>query len=105
MYSRPGMEFIIKDTHRGLWYEDGKLTRVLEAGKYKIPRRWWPVNGPTVDVELIDKTALVLLLHADEMISFARIQKAADDQIALARNSVLLALLPAGLDLVPDRLQ
>ena len=32
-----GREFIIKDTHRGLWYEDGKLTKVLEAGRYKIP--------------------------------------------------------------------
>jgi len=27
-----GREFIIKDTHRGLYYEDGKLTKVLEAG-------------------------------------------------------------------------
>src|SRR5215207_9680753 len=31
-------EVIIKDTHRGLWYEDGVLTRVLEAGRYVIPR-------------------------------------------------------------------
>ena len=30
-------ELIIKDTHRGLWYEDGVLTRVLEAGRYVIP--------------------------------------------------------------------
>lgn len=29
---------IIKDTHRGLWYEDGVLKRVLEAGSYKVPR-------------------------------------------------------------------
>lgn len=32
-------EVIIKDTHRGLWYEDGVLKRVLEAGRYVIPRR------------------------------------------------------------------
>lgn len=31
-------ELIIKDTHRGLWYEDGVLTKVLEAGRYVIPR-------------------------------------------------------------------
>jgi regulator of protease activity HflC (stomatin/prohibitin superfamily) len=31
-------EVIIKDTHRGLWYVDGVLTRILEAGRYKIPR-------------------------------------------------------------------
>ena len=34
MTTRP---FIIKDTHRGLWYEDGVLKQVLEAGRYKLP--------------------------------------------------------------------
>jgi len=29
-------EVIIKDTHRGLWYEDGVLKQVLGAGRYKI---------------------------------------------------------------------
>ena len=45
-----GREFIIKDTHRGLWYEDGKLTTVLEAGRYKIPpqKRWFK-RLPTVN--------------------------------------------------------
>ena len=33
----PRRELIIKDTHRGLYYEDGRLTRVLEAGRYKLP--------------------------------------------------------------------
>lgn len=33
-------EAIIKDTHRGLWYHDGKVLRVLEAGRYKIPLHW-----------------------------------------------------------------
>src|SRR3990170_2829781 len=31
-------EVIIKDTHRGLWYVDGVLTKILEAGRYVIPR-------------------------------------------------------------------
>src|SRR5881397_4001681 len=30
-------EVIIKDTHRGLWYQDGVLTRTLGAGRHKIP--------------------------------------------------------------------
>ena len=34
MFSR---EIIIKDTHRGLWYEDGVLTNVLGAGRYSLP--------------------------------------------------------------------
>ena len=29
-------DIIIKDTHRGLLYEDGVLTKVLEAGRYSI---------------------------------------------------------------------
>ena len=39
MITGAGREFIIKDTHRGLYYEDGKLTKMIEAGRYKIPRR------------------------------------------------------------------
>ena len=35
--ARTKLEIIIKDTHRGLWYEDGVLIKVLEAGRYKIP--------------------------------------------------------------------
>ena len=31
-----GREVIIKDTHRGLRYEDGVLTKVLGAGRYVI---------------------------------------------------------------------
>jgi regulator of protease activity HflC (stomatin/prohibitin superfamily) len=30
-------ELIIKDTHRGLYYEDGVLVRVLAAGRYELP--------------------------------------------------------------------
>lgn len=32
----PGREFIIKDTHRGLYYEDGKLTKILDAGRWTL---------------------------------------------------------------------
>ena len=39
---KQGYEFIIKDTHRGLWYEDGKLVKVLEAGRYEIPQNQRP---------------------------------------------------------------
>lgn len=27
-------EIIIKETHRALWYEDGVLVKILEAGRY-----------------------------------------------------------------------
>ncbi len=51
---------IIKDTHRGLLYEDGVLKDVLPAGRYQIPRprtglsRLFGRRRPTVDVALID---------------------------------------------------
>lgn len=31
-------ELIIKDTHRGLYYEDGVLKEILGAGRYELPR-------------------------------------------------------------------
>ena len=53
--SGAGSEFIIKDTHRGLYYEDGKLTKVLEAGLYKIPRRHrFFKTLPIVECVLVD---------------------------------------------------
>jgi hypothetical protein len=54
-YNKQGQEFIIKDTHRGLWYEDGKITKVLEAGRYEFPvRKWWQERLPTVECVLVD---------------------------------------------------
>lgn len=49
-------EIIIKDTHRGLWYEDGVLLRVLEAGRFELPRKRllaWR-RKPRVEVALVD---------------------------------------------------
>jgi regulator of protease activity HflC (stomatin/prohibitin superfamily) len=63
------MEFIIKDTHRGLRYEDGKLTQVLEAGKYKIPHRSWLIKGPTVEVDLIDIRERDLTIKGQEILT------------------------------------
>jgi len=50
------IEIIIKDTHRGLWYEDGVLTKTLEAGRYEIPKNQgvFGRTGPLVEVTLVD---------------------------------------------------
>jgi regulator of protease activity HflC (stomatin/prohibitin superfamily) len=69
MHAKPGLEFIIKDTHRGLWSEDGKLIKVLEAGKYKIPRRIWLLKGPTIDVELVDMRERDLTIKGQEILT------------------------------------
>jgi len=51
---------IIKDTHRGLLYEDGIFRDVLPAGRYQIPRppsalaTFFGVKAPKVEVVLID---------------------------------------------------
>ncbi len=51
---------IIKDTHRGLLYEDGVLKDVLPAGRYHIPKppsglgRFFGKKKPKVDVSLVD---------------------------------------------------
>src|SRR5262249_56935763 len=36
----PRQEIIIKDTHRGIWYEDGVLVKVVGAGRYEVPSPW-----------------------------------------------------------------
>ena len=51
---------IIKDTHRGLLYEDGVFRDVLPAGRYKIPRvpaglsAFFGSKRPNVEVVLVD---------------------------------------------------
>jgi regulator of protease activity HflC (stomatin/prohibitin superfamily) len=51
-----GRELIIKDTHRGLWYEDGALRKVVGAGRYVIPPQinLGVFRTPTVEVALVD---------------------------------------------------
>jgi len=65
-----GREFIIKDTHRGLWYEDGKLTKVLQAGRYKIPpRKHWFKRLPTVECLLVDVRQRELTIKGQEILT------------------------------------
>ena len=50
-------DVIIKSTHRGLRYEDGRLTGVLEAGRYEIPEgRQGRLGGrrPVVEIVVVD---------------------------------------------------
>jgi len=68
--TKQGLEFIIKDTHRGLWYEDGKLTKVLEAGRYEIPahQRWFQ-RLPTVECVLVDIRERDLTIKGQEILT------------------------------------
>jgi regulator of protease activity HflC (stomatin/prohibitin superfamily) len=66
---------IIKDTHRGLWYEDGKLLRVLEAGRYEKPKapKYNPFNifgrVPNVEIALVDMRERDLTIKGQEILT------------------------------------
>jgi len=64
-------ELIIKDTHRGLWYEDGKLVRILEAGRYTIPTAIdLPFfRTPKVEVQLVDVRQRDLTIKGQEILT------------------------------------
>jgi regulator of protease activity HflC (stomatin/prohibitin superfamily) len=66
-----GREVIIKDTHRGIWYEDGVLTRVLPAGRYELPRRWnLPFHRrPQVELVLVDIRERDLNIKGQEILT------------------------------------
>ncbi|MCA9256581.1 MAG: slipin family protein [Phycisphaerales bacterium] len=49
-------EMIIKDTHRGLLFVDGKLSKVLGAGRYRVRVHHWPafMRIPVEELRLVD---------------------------------------------------
>jgi regulator of protease activity HflC (stomatin/prohibitin superfamily) len=63
-------ELIIKSTHRGLKYTDGRLTDVLEAGRYELPREssTW-VRRPTVEIVLVDMRERELTIKGQEILT------------------------------------
>ncbi len=68
-------EVIIKDTHRGLLYEDGVLMRVLEAGRYDLPpkrsRLMQLLRGrlPNKEIVIVDMRERDLLLKGQEILT------------------------------------
>ena len=69
--ARTKLEIIIKDTHRGLHYEDGVLTKVLEAGRYEIPKNEgiFGRTGPLVEVRLVDMRERDLTIKGQEILT------------------------------------
>lgn len=64
-------DVIIKDTHRGLWYEDGVLKRVLEAGRYRKPSEFWTevLRGPRVEIVIVDVRERDLTIKGQEILT------------------------------------
>jgi regulator of protease activity HflC (stomatin/prohibitin superfamily) len=60
---------IIKDTHRGLWYENGVLVKVIEAGRYKLPLLQGGFWGPWVEIVLVDVRERELTIKGQEILT------------------------------------
>ena len=74
----PEREIFVKDTHRGLWYEDGVLTKTLGAGRYEIPqpeqfpglRKLFGLKRkPVVEVVFVDMRARDLTIKGQEILT------------------------------------
>jgi regulator of protease activity HflC (stomatin/prohibitin superfamily) len=74
----PNREIFIKDTHRGLWYEDGVMAKVLGAGRHELPEsESWPElrrllglkRTPQVEVVLVDMRARDLTIKGQEILT------------------------------------
>jgi regulator of protease activity HflC (stomatin/prohibitin superfamily) len=62
-------ELIIKSTHRGLRYTDGRLTDVLEAGRYTLPKASTWLRRPTVEIVLVDLRERELTIKGQEILT------------------------------------
>jgi regulator of protease activity HflC (stomatin/prohibitin superfamily) len=63
-------DVFIKNTHRGLWYEDGVLVRVLDAGRHIIPGKAKLLGRrPRVEVVLVDVRERELTIKGQEILT------------------------------------
>ncbi|MEO0565022.1 MAG: SPFH domain-containing protein [Chloroflexota bacterium] len=68
-------ELIVKQTHRGLRYQDGAFDRVLSPGRYALPHRrglarlmWWQ-RLPQVQVIMVDMRERDLTIKGQEILT------------------------------------
>jgi regulator of protease activity HflC (stomatin/prohibitin superfamily) len=64
-------EIIIKDTHRGLRYEDGVMTGILGAGRHRLPRQMdlKLYRTPKVEIVLVDIRERDLTIKGQEILT------------------------------------
>jgi len=63
-------DLIIKGTHRGLRYVDGRLTEVLDAGRYRLPGpSRLGLRRPVVEVVLVDMRERELTIKGQEILT------------------------------------
>ena len=68
-------DIIIKDTHRGLKYVDGKLVAILEAGRYQLPdKRVFSWQRETrVEIVLVDIRERDLTIKGQEILTVDKV--------------------------------
>lgn len=68
MYSRS--EIIIKQTHRALWYEDGKFVKVLEPGRHELPKKkMFGPRVPEIDIKHVDMRERDFTIKGQEILT------------------------------------
>lgn len=60
---------IVRETHRGLWYEDGRLVRELGPGRYEYPGKPWFRRPTQVDVVQVDLRERELTIKGQEILT------------------------------------
>ncbi len=60
---------VVRDTHRGLRYEDGRLTDVLDSGRHQVKARTWFRRAPEVHVAFVDMRERELTIRGQEILT------------------------------------
>ena len=60
-------KIIIRETHRGVLYEDGVFQGVLNAGAYRTANSWW--NGRKREIVLVDVRQRSLTIKGQEILT------------------------------------
>ena len=63
-------EVIIRSTHRGLRYVDGRLSEVLEPGRYQLPQKpGWGRRAPVVEIVQVDMREREITIKGQEILT------------------------------------
>ncbi|PZS25980.1 MAG: hypothetical protein DLM59_19115 [Pseudonocardiales bacterium] len=60
-------EVIVRSTHRGLRYEDGRLVTILEPGRYRLPKGGR--RGPVVEIVQVDMREREITIKGQEILT------------------------------------
>ncbi len=62
-------ELIVHETYRVLWYEDGRLTRELDPGRYEYPKQPWFGRSVQIQTRQVDMRERELTIKGQEILT------------------------------------